>query len=146
LIRNNRRHANSDARTFSYAHVWDYEAQSGQEEGRKDRPCVIALAVERQQDGETLVTVLPVTHRPPDDLAAAVEIPRAVKKHLGLDDERSWVAVSEGDQFVWPGYDLRKAPGADRYDYGYLPPRFFKEVLAAFWAWREAHKVTVTPR
>jgi len=58
---------------ISYAYVWDHEAQAGQEEGRKDRPCVIALAVERQQDGETLVTVL-----------------RAVKKHLGLDDERSW--------------------------------------------------------
>jgi hypothetical protein len=131
---------------ISYAYVWDHEAQSGQEEGRKDRPCVITLAVERQQDGETLVTVLPVTHRPPKDAAAAVEIPCAVKQHLGLDDERSWVVVSEGDQFVWPGYDLRKAPSTDRYDYGYLPPRFFKDVLAAFWVWRMAHRVTLTPR
>jgi hypothetical protein len=131
---------------ISYAYVWDREAQGGQEEGRKDRPCVIALAVERRQDGETLVTVLPVTHRPPDDAAAAVEIPRAVKKHLGLDDERSWVVVTEGDQFVWPGYDLRKAPGADRYDYGYLPPRFFNQVLTAFRVWRKAHKTTLTPR
>jgi antitoxin component of MazEF toxin-antitoxin module len=131
---------------ISYAYVWDHEAQSRQEEGRKDRPCVIALAVERQQDGETLVTVLPVTHRPPKDAAAAVEIPRAVKKHLGLDDERSWVVVSEGDQFVWPGYDLRKVRSTDRYDYGYLPPRFFNEILAAFWAWHRAHKVMMTPR
>jgi hypothetical protein len=69
---------------ISYAYLWEHEAQSGREEGRKDRPCVIALAVERQQDGETLVTVLPVTHRPP---AAAVEIPHAVKQHLGLDDD-----------------------------------------------------------
>jgi hypothetical protein len=131
---------------ISYAYVWNHEAQSGQEEGRKDRPCVIALAVERRQDGETLVTVAPVTHRLPEDAAAAVEIPRAVKKHLGLDDERSWVIVSEGDQFVWPGDDLRKARSGDRFEYGYLPPRFFKEILAAFWAWRMAHKVTVTPR
>src|SRR5271169_4783306 len=43
---------------ISYSYVWDHEARGGQEEGRKDRPCVIALAVERQQDGETLVTVL----------------------------------------------------------------------------------------
>ena len=93
---------------ISYSYVWDHEAQSGQEEGRKDRPCVIALTIERLQDGETLVTVLPVTHRPPEPATAAVEIPSAVKKHLGLDDERSWVVVSEGDQFVWPGYDLRK--------------------------------------
>jgi hypothetical protein len=131
---------------ISYAYVWDHEAQGGREEGRKDRPCVIALAVERQQDGETLVTVLPVTHRAPDDAAAAVELPRAVKKHLGLDDARSWVVVSEGDQFVWPGYDLRKVPGTDRYEYGYLPPRFFNQVLAAFRAWHKARKVRVTPR
>ncbi len=131
---------------ISYAYVWDHEAQSGQEEGRKDRPCVIALAIERQQDGETLVTVLPVTHRRPRDAAAAVEIPLAVKNHLGLDDERSWVIVSEGDQFVWPGYDLRKAPRTGRYDYGFLPPRFFNQVLTAFRAWHRTHKVRVTPR
>ena len=131
---------------ISYAYVWEREAQTGQEEGRKDRPCVIALAAERQEDGETLVTVLPVTHRPPDNAAAAVEIPNAIKKHLGLDVQRSWVTVSEGDQFVWPGYDLRKVRNTDRYDYGYLPPRFFNEILAAFLAWRKAHKVKVTPR
>ena len=131
---------------ISYAYEWDYEAQKGQEEGRKDRPCVIALAVERQQDGETWVTVLPVTHRPPANLAAAVEIPQAVKKHLGLDDARSWVVVSEGDQFVWPGYDLRKLRQSDRYDYGYLPPGFFNAVLAAFRAWHKAHKLTLTAR
>ncbi len=56
------------------------------------------------------------------------------------------MVVSEGDQFVWPGYDLRKAPNTDRYDYGYLPPRFFNEILAAFWAYHKAHKVTLTPR
>jgi hypothetical protein len=131
---------------ISYAYVWDHEAQTGQEEGRKDRPCVIALAAERQEDGETLVTVLPATRRPPDNAAAAVEFPNAIKKHLGLDDERSWVTVSEGDQFVWPGYDLRKARNTDRYDYGYLPPRFFKEILVAFREWHKAHKVKVTPR
>jgi hypothetical protein len=131
---------------ISYSYVWDHEAQSGQEEGRKDRPCVIALAVERQQDGETLVTVLPVTHRAPDDAAAAVEIPSAVKKHLGLDHERSWIVVSEGDQFVWPGYDLRKVRNTERYDYGYLPPRFFEQVLTAFRSWHKVNKVIATRR
>jgi hypothetical protein len=131
---------------ISYAYVWDHEAQGGQEEGRKDRPCVIAVAVERRQDGETLVTVLPVTHRAPEDAMAVVEIPHAVKQQLGLDDDRSWVVVSEGDQFVWPGYDLRKVRSTDRYDYGYLPPRVFRDVLAAFWAWHKAHRVKLTPR
>lgn len=130
----------------SYAYLWDREARDGQEEGRKDRPCVIALAVQRQQDGETWVTVLPVTHSAPADAAAAVEIPAAVKRHLGLDDERSWVVVSEGDQFVWPGYDLRKVRGSGRYDHGFLPPRFFARILAAFRAWHASHRVNLTLR
>ena len=129
---------------ISYAYLWDHEAESGQKEGRKDRPCVVALAIERQQDSETLVTVLPVTYRPPEDAAAAVEIPRAVKQQLGLDEDRSWVVVSEGDQFVWPGYDLRKVRNTDRYDYGYSPPRFFNQVLNAFRAWHRANKARLT--
>ena len=131
---------------ISYAYVWDQEAREGQEEGRKDRPCVVALTAERQSDDETLVTVLPVTHLPPKDPAAAIEIPRAIKQHLGLDDARSWIVVSEGDRFVWPGYDLRKTVGNDRYDYGYLPPRYFRDVLAAFLAWHRAHRVRLTSR
>jgi hypothetical protein len=130
----------------SYAYLWDREARDGQDEGRKDRPCVIALAVQRRQDGETWVTVLPVTHSPPRDAAEAVEIPSAVKRHLGLDDARSWVVVTEGDQFVRPGYDLRKVRDGERYDYGFLPPRFFASVLAAFRAWHKAHKVTMISR
>ena len=131
---------------ISYAYLWDREAQDGQEEGRKDRPCVIALAVQRQQGGETWVVVLPVTRSPPNDAASAVEIPPAVKRQLGLDDARSWVVVSEGDQFVWPGYDLRKVRGGEDYDYGFLPPRFFQSVLTAFRVWHKAHKATLTTR
>ena len=131
---------------ISYAYVWEDEARRGQQEGRKNRPCVIALAVQRRPNDETVVTVLPVTHRPPDEPAAALEIPQAVKRHLGLDDERSWVVVSEGDQFVWPGYDLRKVPGTGRYDFGFLPPSFFKEIPAAARAWHKARKVTLTQR
>lgn len=130
----------------SYAYLRDREAREGQEEGRKDRPCVVALAVQRQPDGETWVTVLPVTHSAPRDATTAVEIPPAVKRHLGLDDAGSWVVVSEGDQFVWPGYDLRKVGGSGRYDYGFLPPRFFASILAAFRAWHRAHRVTLTAR
>ena len=129
-----------------YAYLWDRETRDGQEEVRKDRPCVVALAVQRQDDGETWVTVLPVTHSPPRDAAEAVEIPPVVKRHLGLDEARSWVVVSEGDQFVWPGYDLRKARGGEHYDYGFLPPRFFASVLDAFRVWHKAHKVTLTSR
>src|ERR1700684_2819437 len=119
---------------ISYAYLWHFEHEAGLEEGRKDRPSVIVLAVERQADETTEVTVLPITHSPPAAPAAAVEIPAAVKRHLGLDANRAWVIVSEGNEFDWPGYDLRKIGRSDRYDFGFLPPRFFSLVLNAFMA------------
>lgn len=131
---------------ISYAYLWSHEAEGGQEEGLKDRPCVIALSVRRQETGETWVTVVPVTHTPPQDPASAVEIPPSVKRHLGLDDQRSWIIVSEGDRFVWPGYDLRKVPGRAAYDYGFLPPRFFETVIKALRDWHSKEKTRVTLR
>ncbi len=103
------------------------------------------LVVERSVNDTTIVVVLPITHSPPADPASAVEIPAAIKRHLGLDDERSWIVVAEGNEFDWPGYDIRKIGRSDRYDYG-LPPRFFKDVIEAFAAWHRAHKVTLTSR
>jgi hypothetical protein len=125
---------------ISYGYLWHHEHEAGQQEGRKDRPSVIMLTVERQTEGRTIVIVLPITHTHLTDPAAAVEIPAAVKRHLGLDYERSWIIVSEGNEFDWPGYDLRKIAGDDRYDYGFLPPKFFKRVVDAFMAWRRAKK------
>jgi hypothetical protein len=131
----------------SYAYLSHHEHQSGQEEGRKDRPAVIVLAAERASDGAIVVTVLPITHRAPDDPATAVEIPPPVKRLLGLDRERSWIVVSEGNEFVWPGYDLRNIPGARaRYDYGFLPPRFFDSVIKAFGFWHKSRRARLTER
>jgi hypothetical protein len=131
---------------ISYAYLWHHEHQAGHEEARKDRPTVIVLAVEREGDGATVVTVLPVTHSAPTNPAAAVEIPRAVKQHLGLDDDRSWIVVAEGNEFFWPGYDLRNIPNTDRYDYGFLPPSLFNKVMRAFIAWSHVGKRRVASR
>ncbi len=131
---------------ISYGYLWHHEHEAGREEGQKDRPSVIVLAVEREADGATIVTVLAITHSPPTDPASAVEIPLPVKRHLGLDEDRSWVIVDEGNEFLWPGCDLRKNPRTDRYDYGFLPPRFFNHVLDAFAACHELGKRRLTPR
>jgi PemK-like, MazF-like toxin of type II toxin-antitoxin system len=120
---------------ISYSYLWYDEAQEGADEGRKDRPCVVVVAVERGESG-IMVTVAPVTHNPPADPAAAVEIPAVVKRHLDLDDARSWVIVSEGNTFEWPGVDLRRVPGKGTWSYGMLPPRFFGGVRDRFVAWR----------
>jgi hypothetical protein len=116
---------------ISYAYLWHGEHRAGREEGRKVRPAVIVLAVEREADGKTLVVVVPATHAAPADPISAIEIPPVVTRHLGLDDQRSWIVVSEGNEFAWPGYDLRKLSKGNRYDYGFLPPRFFRQVVKA---------------
>ncbi|WP_428536206.1 hypothetical protein [Rhodopila sp.] len=84
---------------ISYAYLWRSEHEQGREEGVKDRPCAIVLAVEDSPDGY-LVTVLPITHSPPAIPEAAVEIPAATKRRLGLDDARSWIVVTEGNRFA----------------------------------------------
>src|SRR5438034_11323387 len=104
----------------SYAYLWHHEHEAAREEGRKDRPSVIVLAVERAANDTTVVVVLPITHSPPADPAGADEIPAAVKRHLRFDDERSWIVVAEGNEFDRPGYDLRKIGRSDGYDYGFL--------------------------
>ncbi len=45
------------------------------------------------------------------------------QRRLGLDDERSWVVLSEGNRFLWPGPDLRPArpEAAATIAYGQLP-------------------------
>lgn len=114
---------------ISYAYLWAREHDKGKEEGAKDRPCAIIAAL-RVIEGHEVVTVVPITHSPPDNAADAIEIPAALKEHLGMDAARSWVVVSETNSFLWPGPDLRARPGSKppRFDYGMLPPRFFAHV------------------
>lgn len=114
---------------IGYAYLWLDQQRSGWLEGSKNRPCAIVLTAE-SGDGEIVVTVAPITHSEPRDPAAAVELPTATKKRLGLDGERSWVVVSEVNRFVWSGPDLRPVsrdqPG--RFEYGMLPPGLFRQI------------------
>ena len=115
---------------ISYAYLWRPEHDAGEEEGRKNRPCVIVLSVE-QQKSVTQVTVAPITHSKPSGDSIGLEIAPRVKQHLGLDHETSWVILSEVNQFIWPGYDLRPVPGKQgEYTYGFLPPRLFETIKA----------------
>ena len=130
-----------------YSYLWLREHRQGRKEGIKDRPCAIVLAA-RTADGETKVLVVPVTHSPPKEAATALELPQTVKKHLGLDAERSWVVLSESNLFEWPGPDLRRVGDRDNssVSYGYLPPRFFDELRKRFIALEVAAKSRRVPR
>ena len=118
-----------------YAYLWKSEYDEGREEGVKDRPCGIVLNITAGDLG-TRITVLPITHTPPTQPAHALEIPAIVKQRLGLDFDRSWIVLTEGNEFTWPGPDLRPQPGEalDSVAYGFLPPRLFDETLKRFLA------------
>lgn len=130
-----------------YAYLWRHEHNRGQEEGRKTRPSVIVLAVQKAADGPPRVTVAPITHRPPQDGQNAIELPPRVKQHLGLDDERSWVIVDEVNQFNWPGYDVRPVPGQpDKFAYGFIPPNLHRLIVERIRDGASKRQVAAIPR
>ena len=116
-----------------YSYLWLVEHRKGQEEGVKDRPCAVIL-VTQDTEGEKIVTVLPVTHSPPSNPALAMEIPLETKRRLGLDEARSWIVLTEANQFTWPGPDLRPAVSGDMASiaYGQLPRAFYMQLRARF--------------
>lgn len=130
-----------------YAYLWSDESRRGLEEGVKDRPCAVIL-VTQEQRGDQIVTVLPITHSEPNDANLALEIPSVTKKRLGLDPERSWVVLSEANQFTWPGPDLRPATrgDADSVAYGLLPAWFIRELRTRFIAALRARRAALVTR
>lgn len=130
-----------------YSYLWREESARGREECVKDRPCAVIL-VSRDDAGERIVTVLPISHTPPADLTPAVEIPAATKRRLGLDDERSWVVLSEANRFIWPGPDLRPLrPGdAASIAFGLLPFSLFETIRRKFVAADRARRAAALRR
>lgn len=108
-----------------YSYLWKEQADRGREEGEKDRPVALILAA-----GPECI-VLPITHSPPKDPAAAVELPDAERARLGLDDGPCWVILTELNVFAWPGPDLRPIPRKEPSTviYGRLSRWLFAEVL-----------------
>lgn len=110
------------------SYLWASEHARGQGEGVKDLYCAVVLVVQNDA-GDQSVTVLPVSHSPPADPTFAVEIASAVKQRLQLDDDRSWVLLTEANRFIWPGPDLRPLTSGNPASvaYGPLPHALFDQ-------------------
>lgn len=117
------------AQVIRYSYLWADEHDDGREEGRKDRPAAIVMTLQ-PEGGDLQVVVVPITHSAPQDNADAMELAPAVKRQLGLDDERSWAVLTEINVFVWPGPDLRPTGEGDEGTilYGYLPANVFRNI------------------
>ncbi|CAN7710010.1 plasmid maintenance toxin (PemK-like) [Ensifer sp. ENS07] len=130
---------------FRYSYLWHWQHLEGREEGDKDRPALVLAIVATLEDGTPVVRVLPITHTPPSDPAEAVEIPPATKRRLGLDDERSWIVLTESNRFAWPGPDVRPLDTDSGY-HGPLPPALFEEVKRRFVGLARSQRHQATPR
>lgn len=98
-----------------------------------------------RQSGTQLL-VAPVTHAPPENEGEAIEIPAIVNKQLGLDRERSWIVLTELNRFIWPGPDIRIAPGHPSPLYDAIPDWLFLEVKEAILSHLASARLIITKR
>lgn len=123
-----------------YNYLWSHEHRKGLDDGEKNRPSLILSVVGKK------VTVAPITSLAPAIAADGIEIPSKVQTYLGL-HKRSWIIVTELNDFDWPGQHLfpvpRGRPG--QYDYGLVPLRLFDAVKTAILK-RDAEKKAIARR
>ena len=86
-----------------YSFLWSDEAAAGREDARKERPCVVVLAV--GDEPHPTILVAPITSRDPND-------PRAIPLKVGAPGivRPSWIVPWEINEFTWPGPDIGRAP------------------------------------
>lgn len=131
---------------LSYGYLWKWQDEMGDDTGEKNRPCVIVLSTENN-DGDTVVMVVPVTSRQPRPDRGSVEIPAKVQAHLGLDGEQCWVIIDEVNKFIWPGPDLTQIPGQPgKFHYGFIPPKLYKKIIVGCATIAKAHQLRSVTR
>lgn len=114
-----------------YDYLWSDEADAGRNQG-KDRPVCLLVAGPATADPRYIV-LLPITHTPPSGGTLGIELPLKVKRVLGMDDDPSWVIVSESNVDVWPTAGISMVPGRPgEFTYGFLPPGLFQLIKAKF--------------
>lgn len=114
-----------------YDYLWSREAAGGRD-GGKDRPACLVAAT-KPADVPRYVVILPITHSQPDADTPAVEIPERVRQALGLDEDRSWVILSEHNVDEWPNGGLSAVPGRPgEFAYGFIPPKLFRQIRDGF--------------
>ncbi|WP_156906350.1 growth inhibitor PemK [Novosphingobium acidiphilum] len=100
-------------------------ARRGQIDGSKDRPCAVIVAV-TETDGRKRALVCAITHSEPQ-LHEGVEIPAAIKRHLGLDSDRSWIILSEFNEIDWTDPGIIPAR-PNQWVYGFVPAPFAEKL------------------
>jgi hypothetical protein len=114
-----------------YDYLWTREAPAGRQQG-KDRPACLVAATDSSVTPR-FVVILPITHTAPAGDTVGIEIPPKVRAAIGLDDEPSWVVVSDHNVDEWPNAGLAPLPGRPGiFSYGFIPPGLFRDIKKRF--------------
>jgi hypothetical protein len=114
-----------------YDYLWTREAAAGRQQG-KDRPACLVAATDSTVKPR-FVVILPITHTAPSGDTVGIEIPAKVRAAIGLDDEPSWVIVSDHNVDEWPNAGLAPIPGRPGiFSYGFVPPGLFTQIKGKF--------------
>lgn len=131
---------------IKYDFLWSHESKRGQEDGSKDRPCVVVTAVTRDDDGIHEVMVAPITHSPPEGDSKPVEVPHRVAKHLGLDDDRMYVVTHEGNSLDWDDPGFVPAIPKKEWIYGRVPMALYDQIIGTMRELYVAKKTKIVNR
>ncbi len=128
-----------------YDYLWRDEAMRGLEQGSKDRPCAIVVALQAVEGKDARVLLAPITHSQPSNPEAAIEIPARVKQHIGLDNARSWIITNELNSASWTDPGIVPATGVS-WVYGYLPLKLVAQLLDLVREGQAGHRLNVVSR
>lgn len=132
---------------INYEYLWKAEDKNGAEEGKKSRPSCIVASIKDEDDGDTIVLVLPITHSPQNQ-NEALKIPPDVKKIISLDDKDQWIVCSEINKFIWPSCDIKPVSSRkpEEYCYGTITTGFLQAIKIKMKTLKDGKKFTVVKR
>jgi len=136
---------------IAYEYLWASQ-RSDRENGGKVYPCAIVMAVD-DAGPHPIAYVLGISHSPPRKEQRAIPVPEKLKRHLGLDQDPSWIYTGELNVFAWPGPDLRpgnflstRPAAVDNCVIGQLPSDWFEKIKAHLLESQRLEQLEITKR
>ena len=97
---------------WEYQFLWPHEAALGEVEGRKPRPCVVALMITPKEGEARQILLTPITSKEPGPETAFIEIPDTEKRRAGLDDNIRLFVILDQYNTDDPDHSFVLEPGA----------------------------------
>lgn len=85
----------SAGQVFEYHYLWRWQAERGETEGRKRRPCCVTIVVVNAA-GQHVMFIAPITSKAPGAGRQAIQVPETEARRAKLETHLAlWVMVDE---------------------------------------------------